>query len=700
MTSQNLAPGANSKFQIVPFYTLLQRISEHIHSSSVSSHVFDHIFQKDNGLSTAAAWTLIASAFKTPARVAKSLGDAHDELRRWVGQIIYSDLSHNDRRHTKHYPQHNKKKGGAFCSIQFDRDLMDKRSSTYQLTQSTLTVFETAAKETQLCSDRALATLNKFIDSEKDRGSGSRAQVLGFKIQIEHVVDGYLSSLAPLLSSIIFSEFINSNFEYTKQMTRMSKLASHFIRFFLPLCQRTLDVLLGEGQTWLNDIFINKNSSNCTTEKEKRLVMKIRLLDSTLAAFDLFLFPTTYSIHSTGSIKCIALSNRRENVVATASYDGTVIIFGFLKGNGSYDTDDGENTGSQNKADAQGSAHGSANRGKVLAHMRGHTSIVTWCAFSPDDHYLYSCSFDGTLRKWGAATGHSLRVGRDHEDSIMDADLSKDGLRLCTSSMDSTIKLWNAEEMVCTHTFRGHEVGSWIKACCFYSKNDKRVISAGLDKRIVCWDTATSGTGTTGGGGKGGGGEVKRSTNGALRILENAHSDFILALVSHSKQVGAKKHRKHSGAMVAAAAAAAAGAGGAMPDRFAKEEQIDLVASISKDGAVSIWNMEAADGASCVLGTLSMPHGTSCWPCCVTFSNDLNGSLIAVGCINNIVLIYETKQLFSGGVLGVTAKNKHLNICRQLRVMNSGILCLSFTNNNQYLLVGTVDGTIQRLPLV
>ena len=257
------SPVTNSKFQIVPFYTLLQRISEHIHSSSVSSHVFDHIFQQDNGLGTAAAWTLIASAFKTPSRVAKSLGDAHDELRRWVGQIIYSDLSHNNRRHTNHRPQHNKKKG-AFSSIGFDRDLMDKRSSTYQLTQSTLKVFETAAKETQLCSDRALATLNKFIDSEKDRGSGSRAQVLGFKIQIEHVVDSYLSSLAPLLSSIIFSEFINSNFEYTKQMTRMSKLASHFIRFFLPLCQRTLDVLLGENQTWLNDIIINKNSSNCT----------------------------------------------------------------------------------------------------------------------------------------------------------------------------------------------------------------------------------------------------------------------------------------------------------------------------------------------------------------------------------------------------------------------------------------------------
>ena len=109
-----------------------------------------------------------------------------------------------------------------------------------------------------------------------------------------------------------------------------------------------------------------------------------------------------------------------------------------------------------------------------------------------------------------------------------------------------------------------------------------------------------------------------------------------------------------------------------------------MVASISKDGTVTIWNMEAAEGASCILATLSMPHGTSCWPCCLAFSNDANGSLLALGCINNIVLIFSTKNY---------------KLQRQIRVMNSGILCVRFISTNETLLVGTVDGTIQRLSL-
>ena len=74
--------------------------------------------------------------------------------------------------------------------------------------------------------------------------------------------------------------------------------------------------------------------------------------------------------------------------------------------------------------------------------------------------------------------------------------------------------------------------------------------------------------------------------------------------------------------------------------------------------------------------------------------------MIAIGCINNIILIYETKQFSIRSSNSGQNEKKHLNIQRQLRVMNSGILCITFTSDNEALLVGTVDGTIQRLSLV
>jgi len=197
----------------------------------------------------------------------------------------------------------------------------------------------------------------------------------------------------------------------------------------------------------------------------------------------------------------------------------------------------------------------------------------------------------------------------------------------------------------------------------------------------VCWDSGIGSTDALG---------EYLSTKGALRIIDGAHSDFILAVASHSR----KKNSTSSsgdGSDGSDGSGRSGRSGGSSTKRrlgpvATDDGEVDMVASISKDGTVTVWNMEAAEGSSCSVATLSMPHGASCWPCCLAFSNDATGSLIAVGCINNIVLIFGTTQ-------------HNFQMQRQLRVMNSGILCVRFTPSNDALLVGTVDGTIQLLPL-
>src|SRR5260370_68819 len=62
---------------------------------------------------------------------------------------------------------------------------------------------------------------------------------------------------------------------------------------------------------------------------------------------------------------------------------------------------------------------------RVLA---GHADIVAGCRFSGDGTRLLSWSYDGTLRLWDPAGGKELAQFAAHEDRVLAADLSADGL--------------------------------------------------------------------------------------------------------------------------------------------------------------------------------------------------------------------------------------------------------------------------------
>jgi hypothetical protein len=335
----------------------------------------------------------MSTGFKTPPRVAKVLQEAHHGLRKWINTLLFPGSNN----------QANSTQGGSeFNPVDFDRSLMGKKNLTYRLTLTTFRLLELAASETGNCAERGLAALNKFIDDEKETGSEARAQILAFRIRVEDAVDSYLAALCPIIGCALFAELLGLVPEYTQQVTRASKLASHFLRLFLPLCQRTLDSLLGQDQQWLSRIFLKRSDHNVKTDKERRLVMKVRLLDASLASLDLFLFPKTFKVHEQGGIKCLAAAHRRPGVVATASFDGSVILYGFFQGDGGDDGGDGDDGGGQ-KTEQK-----SVEPGSILGHLRGHKSLVTWCAFSPTDHHLFCTSFDGTVRLLESATGFCL----------------------------------------------------------------------------------------------------------------------------------------------------------------------------------------------------------------------------------------------------------------------------------------------------
>ncbi|KAL0960311.1 hypothetical protein HGRIS_011937 [Hohenbuehelia grisea] len=76
--------------------------------------------------------------------------------------------------------------------------------------------------------------------------------------------------------------------------------------------------------------------------------------------------------------------------------------------------------------------------------LKGHSSIVTSVAFSPDGTRIVSGSYDSKIRVWDASTGHpTMPPLEGHSQEVTSVAFSPDGTRIVSGSGDHSIRIWD-----------------------------------------------------------------------------------------------------------------------------------------------------------------------------------------------------------------------------------------------------------------
>ena len=89
----------------------------------------------------------------------------------------------------------------------------------------------------------------------------------------------------------------------------------------------------------------------------------------------------------------------------------------------------------------------------VIAHLRGHTDIVSSVCFRSDGRRLASSSYDLSVRQWDVETRQCQGSLTGHTDLIESVIYSPDGNSLASASFDHTVRLWDARQRACAGPF-------------------------------------------------------------------------------------------------------------------------------------------------------------------------------------------------------------------------------------------------------
>jgi WD40 repeat protein len=137
--------------------------------------------------------------------------------------------------------------------------------------------------------------------------------------------------------------------------------------------------------------------------------------------------------------------------------------------------------------------------GKLMVTLRGHGLAVQGVAFSPDGKRLASVSGDhsrlierpGEIKVWDLRTGREVLAPQGHTAAVNNVTFSPDGDRLVTASgtlggdgTSGDIKIWDAATGQEILTLKKHAGPVW---CVAFSPDGLTLASSSMDKTVKMW---------------------------------------------------------------------------------------------------------------------------------------------------------------------------------------------------------------------
>ncbi|MFQ5923049.1 MAG: adenylate/guanylate cyclase domain-containing protein [Anaerolineales bacterium] len=134
-----------------------------------------------------------------------------------------------------------------------------------------------------------------------------------------------------------------------------------------------------------------------------------------------------------------------------------------------------------------------------IRQFSGHEAIVGDFEFSPDGSYVFTSSGmsgfgipgdDNSIRMWDIATGELLEKFEGHSDGVVYLDVSQDGTRILSGSLDGSMRLWDVTSGTELLNIPAHEYGVFSVAL----SPDGNIalsgsVSSGLpDDGVKLWD--------------------------------------------------------------------------------------------------------------------------------------------------------------------------------------------------------------------
>lgn len=102
----------------------------------------------------------------------------------------------------------------------------------------------------------------------------------------------------------------------------------------------------------------------------------------------------------------------------------------------------------------------------------GVTSVV----MSPDGRFLAAGSLDTVVRIWDAQNGQLLDKLKGHKDSVYSVAFSPDGNFLVSGSLDKTLKMWDMASLeACLKSGNKEPVGEGGKTFCMTTLQGHKV---------------------------------------------------------------------------------------------------------------------------------------------------------------------------------------------------------------------------------